>query len=140
MPRVQNKKFELVKIKPSENVFKIEGLYRVRALRDFGDVKAGELGGIVDSENCLSHTGNCWIADDAMVLDARVSGNARIYMSALIGGGAQISGDVSIGGSVEITCSIKISGNGRVFAWPPEIPTKPFYVRQAPISKSLEPG
>lgn len=43
-------------------------LYRIQALRDFGDVKEGEFGGWIESEKNLSHEG-----------DARVSGNARVY-------------------------------------------------------------
>lgn len=52
-------------------------LYRIRALIDFGDVKAGDLGGYVESENNLSHDGNAWVYGNAWVSDnARVSGNA----------------------------------------------------------------
>ena len=42
-------------------------VYRIRALKDFGDVKAGDLGGYVNSEENLSHEGNCWIYDDAKI-------------------------------------------------------------------------
>ena len=34
-------------------------LHRIRALRDFGDVKAGDLGGFIESEGNLSHDGEC---------------------------------------------------------------------------------
>lgn len=36
------------------------GLYRIKALRDFGLIKKGEIGGYVQSEKNLSHEGNCW--------------------------------------------------------------------------------
>lgn len=36
-------------------------LYRIRALRDFGDVKAGDLGGYIQSEHNLSHEDHFWI-------------------------------------------------------------------------------
>ena len=42
-------------------------LHRIRAVSDFGDVHTGDLGGWVESESNLSHTG-----------DARVCGNATI--------------------------------------------------------------
>ena len=42
-------------------------LYRIRALRDFEDVKMGDLGGFVESEINLSQEGNCWIYDDSKV-------------------------------------------------------------------------
>lgn len=58
-------------------------LHRIRALRDFGDVKAGQLGGWIESENNLSHGGMAWVADDAMVYD-----HATIFDSAIIKDGA----------------------------------------------------
>ncbi|WP_412057344.1 hypothetical protein [Bartonella sp. DGB2] len=36
-------------------------LYRIKALRDFGDIKAGDLGGFVENEYRLSHDGTCWV-------------------------------------------------------------------------------
>ena len=49
--RVTNmeKKYELI---PSDR----EGLYRVKALRDFNDVKKGDIGGYIQSERNLSDT------------------------------------------------------------------------------------
>ncbi len=72
-------------------------LYRIKALRDFGDVKAGDLGGFVESENNLSQDGNCWIYDEAVVYDT-----ARILDSACIFGYACIYGSASISGTAEI--------------------------------------
>ncbi|WP_245410093.1 hypothetical protein [Bartonella tribocorum] len=40
-------------------------LYRIRALKDFRDIKAGDLGGFVEYENNLSHENDCWIYNDA---------------------------------------------------------------------------
>lgn len=42
-------------------------LYRIKALVDFGDVKAGELGGYIEKEDNLSHDGNAWVSDNAKV-------------------------------------------------------------------------
>ena len=33
-------------------------VYRIKALRDFGDVKTGQLGGWIEKESNLSHDGN----------------------------------------------------------------------------------
>jgi len=46
-------------------------LYRIRALKDFGYgfISAGDLGGWVEFEHNLSHDGNCWIFNDAKVMD-----------------------------------------------------------------------
>lgn len=48
-------------------------LHRIRALRDFGDVRKGDLGGFIEREMNLWHTGDCWIYSDACVY-----GNVRI--------------------------------------------------------------
>lgn len=48
-------------------------LFRIKALVEFGDVKAGELGGYVEKEENVSQDGNAWVSGDA-----RVSGNARV--------------------------------------------------------------
>ena len=73
------KKYELTeeKITLNEN----QTLYRIKALKDFGDVKAGDLGGFVESEKNLSQDGNCWISDDVKVYEdaARISESAIIF-------------------------------------------------------------
>lgn len=48
-------------------------LFRIRALVEFCDVEAGELGGYVEKESNLGHDGNAWVRGDA-----QVSGNARV--------------------------------------------------------------
>lgn len=63
------KKFELT----SEFVTNIFGtkLFRIKALIEFGNVKAGDLGGYIEKEDNLEHSGDAW-----------VSGNARVYGNA----------------------------------------------------------
>lgn len=52
-----SKKYELVK--SSKIILKNVILYRIKALRDIPNiVKAGELGGYIESEKNLSHDGN----------------------------------------------------------------------------------
>ncbi len=61
-------------------------LHRIRALRDFQDVKAGELGGWVETEKNLAQMGNAWVCGDAQVYsNARVSGDASIIWIGNIG-------------------------------------------------------
>ena len=45
------------------------GLYRIQAFRDIPrfDVKAGDFGGCVGSENNLSQNGDCWVCGTAGV-------------------------------------------------------------------------
>ena len=51
-------------------------LFRIRALVEFGDVEAGELGGYVEKESNLGHDDNAWVYGNARVCgDARVCGN-----------------------------------------------------------------
>ena len=80
------KKFELLTT-DTKDLFGRK-LFRIRALRDFGNVKAGELGGYVEKEGNLSHDGNAWICDNA-----EISGNAEIYGDAEIYENAKISGN-----------------------------------------------
>ena len=66
-----NKKYELTDETQEWNG---RTLHRIRALADFGDVKAGELGGWIEKEENLSHNGNAWVYGDAQVY-----GNAEIF-------------------------------------------------------------
>lgn len=66
-------------------------LRRIRAVRDFGNVKAGDLGGFVQSETNLSHHDDAWVFGDAEVYgDAQVFGNARVCGDARIRDSAKI--------------------------------------------------
>ena len=68
---METKKYELT----NESITLDNGtkLYHIRALRDFGNVKAGEIGGYVQGENNLSQEGDAWVYGDA-----RVSGDAEV--------------------------------------------------------------
>ena len=60
-------------------------LSRIKALRDFGNVKAGELGGYISCEKNLSHSGTCWVRDDALVMnDALVMDDSIVRDHALV--------------------------------------------------------
>ena len=88
-------KFQLSAIQHPEN----PDLYRIEALKDFGDVLIGDLGGYVDSEDRLDQSGDCWIDEDAIVCDsAFVTGFATIEGEAIICGDSFISGDAIVGG------------------------------------------
>lgn len=50
--------------------------YRIEALRSFGNVEKGDLGGFVENENILSHEGNCWIERNSYVFgNNKISGD-----------------------------------------------------------------
>ena len=82
--------------------------YRIVALRDFGDVKAGDLGGFVEFESNLSHDGDCWIGEHGVVVHrCKVQGNAKIdyaelYNGCSIGGDTIISGGYFSGENINI--------------------------------------
>jgi len=80
------KKYKLVK--SDYVIVRGKKLYRIKALRNFGSVKTGYLGGYIESEFNLSHQGNAWICDDA-----KVFGNAQVYGDALVSGNAKVFGD-----------------------------------------------
>ena len=89
-------------------------LYRIQALRDFGNVTKGDIGGYIESEKNLSQDGNAWVSGNACVYgDAWVSGNACVYGDAWVYGDACIYGDAWVYGDA---C---VYGNARVYgdAW-----------------------
>ena len=51
-------------------------MYRIRALRGFADVEAGDSGGFVESASNLSHLGNAWVSGSAQVY-----GDCLLYTS-----------------------------------------------------------
>ena len=72
-------------------------LFRIRALISFKFVAKGELGGFVESEKNVSHSGNAWVSGDARVYgNAQVSGNAQVYGDAQVSGNTQVYGDAKI--------------------------------------------
>ena len=42
-------------------------LHRIQAVKDFGTISAGTLGGYIESETNLDHTGNARVSDNARV-------------------------------------------------------------------------
>ena len=72
-------KYEILMDKENTIEWKGHTLHRIRALRDFGDIRKGDIGGFVENENNLSHKGNCWIYDDAKAMDDSIMyDNSRI--------------------------------------------------------------
>lgn len=108
-----------------------DGDYRVKATKDFGDIKTGQVGGIVSDEHNLSQDGICWIdfdssvIDDAQVVDnaqviegSELTGNTKVYgnakiISSTIRGCVEIYDDVTISHSV-VDDSVKVYGNSLI--------------------------
>lgn len=108
------KKFELT----TESITNEAGkkLFRIKALIDFGDVKAGELGGYVEKEGNVSQDDNAWVSGDAEVFgNAKVYGDARVYDNAKVYGDARVFGNVWVADNALISGNAKVSDNACVF-------------------------
>ena len=68
-------------------------LHRIKAVADFGDVKAGDLGGWIEREENLSQGGACWVGGNAQVW-----GDAQVYDNAQVCDNARVWGDARVGG------------------------------------------
>ncbi|WP_375703894.1 hypothetical protein [Bartonella sp. AD13SXNS] len=99
-------------------------LHRIRALRDFGTVKKGDLGGWIAKEGNLSHDDNCWVGGEAMVFsNAKVYSNAQVYDKAqaygnvVIGGNAKVYGNAHVYDNAEIWGSSQIYEDAKVYGY-----------------------
>lgn len=111
----------------TQTVFGVE-LKQIVAIADFNDVKSGDVGGWIESENNLSQSGNAWVFGDARVFDnakvfgdaevfdnAKVFGNARVFGDARVFGNARVSGDARVSGNVWVFGDARVSDNAKVF-------------------------
>ena len=114
------------KYKLTEETLEIDGhvLNRIIALRDFGEVKKGDLGGFIEKESNLADDWNCWIYNDAVVYDdAIVCGYAKVYGYAKVCGDAMVYGEAKVCGNaiVEKKSDYIVFKNwwssGRYFTW-----------------------
>ena len=113
------KKYEL-----TDETLKIGGrtLHRIRALRDFADVKAGNIGGWIEFKDNLSHDDNAWVYDNACVYgnaraygDAWVYDNARVYGDARVCDGAQVYGNAQVYGDAWVYGDAQVYDNAWVY-------------------------
>lgn len=109
------KKYELTN--NSKTVFG-KKLFQIRALVDFGDVKAGSLGGYVEKEENLSQCGESWVYNNAMVYgdaevydNAQVHGNAEVYGNAMVYCNAKICGNTGVFGSADVAKDARITSD-----------------------------
>ena len=103
------KKYKLID-EPNTN------LKRIVALRDFLYVKVGDKGGLIESEDNLSHDGNCWIYDNAHVSEKSVvSGNAQVFGNARVSENAHVYGDACVYGNARISENARVSEKAHVY-------------------------
>lgn len=103
LPSAKTKK---MKYKLTDETLKIgsKTLFRIKALKSFGEVKEGDVGGWVESEKNLDHEGNAW-----------VFGNAKVYDNALVSGNAWVYGNARVFGAAMVYDNAFVSSNARVF-------------------------
>ena len=106
-----DKKYELIESD-------IKGLYRVKALKDFGYVKKGDIGGYVENPNNLSHEGYCWAYGNAKIYgEAKIYGNAQVSNCAVIDGNAKIYGNAQVSDCAVIDGNAQIHGDSEVWGY-----------------------
>ena len=123
-----SKKYSLLLDEPKEAYGRF--LYRIKAEIDIPEwnVKAGDKGGWIESEENLSQEDSAWVTDDARVYEnaqifgnARISeyawvhGNALIYDNAQVCGSAEVYDDARVYGNAEVRCGARIYDEARVY-------------------------
>ena len=90
-------------------------LYQIRALVNFENIKAGDLGGYIEKEENLSQDDIAWVFDNACVYDnAQVHGNAQVFDNVLIYGNARVYGTARVYDDAQIYGNAQVYGNARV--------------------------
>lgn len=101
------KKYEL-----TDEILEVGGhvLHRIKALRDLGDVRKGDIGGWIENEDNLSHDDDCWVYGEAEVYgEAKVYGNAEVYGVARVYGEAMVYGEAKVCGNAIVEKNPTIS-------------------------------
>ena len=115
------KKYEL-----TDEILEVGGhvLHRIKALRDFGNVKKGDIGGWIECEDNLSHDDDCWVYGEARVCGeasvygkAEVYGDARVYGKAEVYGEARVCGEAVIKSKSDYIVFKNWWSSGRYFTW-----------------------
>ena len=90
-------------------------LHKIKAVKNFGSVKAGELGGWIESEENLSQADNAWVYNNAKVFDkARVYGDAAVSDDAKVCGYAAISDNARVCDNAEVSDYVEVFENAIV--------------------------
>lgn len=119
MMQKQEKKYIILENETLE--YDWRSLYRIKAVKNFSDVKKGDKGGWIEKEENLSQEGECWVYHEAKVFgkavildNAKVYNEAQIYNEAKVFDNAHVSEYVKVRGSAKISGQAHISGSARV--------------------------
>lgn len=106
-------KYELT---DTSKTYMCERVYQIRALRDFDNVKVGQLGGFIAGEDNLSQVGNCWVDNQAIVCGSgRVMCNAWACEDSIVSEGATLLDDACIFDRVHIKGSCRVKGSVQLY-------------------------
>ena len=110
-------------------------LFQIKALKPFGHIKKGQLGGFISSENNLSHEGSCWVYPNASISEnakamhnavlrdySSVKGNSRVYNNCILLGNTTITDTIVADNATSfVSCEFKdsILNNGIHHITPP---------------------
>ena len=90
-------------------------LHRIKALKDFGDIKKGDLGGFIEKEANLSQNKDCWVGGNAKVFDnAWIYNNAMVFHNAQVFGFANVYDNAKVYGNAHVFDHACISGEAKV--------------------------
>lgn len=102
-------------------------IHQIRAKKDFGDVKKGDIGGWIEKEENLDVAGDCWVYDQAIVCEcakvfgdtkvqggAKVFGSARIYERAIVRDNSIVFENADIHNHAVVRQNAKIYGDANV--------------------------
>lgn len=91
-------------------------LYRIRALRNIGMVKKGQLGGFIEKEYNLSQDGESWVGGNAWVfMNAQVKDNATVSGDAIVFGRAKILNDAIVTDNSKVYDNTRVINNAAVY-------------------------
>ena len=97
-------------------IFNRHILHQIIALKDFGDVKRGDIGGWIESEDNLTQAGNAWVSGDAWVYgNALIYGDARVFGDATVCENALVYGNARVYGNAWVCENARVYDNARVF-------------------------
>ena len=83
--------------------------FRRRILHRIKRIKDGLIGGWIESEENLSHSGGCFVYGNAMVYD-----DAKIFDDAVVFGNARVVDNARVYGNAMIYSNAEVCGNVRV--------------------------
>ena len=104
----ENNKYEM--IKEDFIIYKGRKLYRIRALKDLYNVRKGQLGGYIESEDNLAIDRDCWVFEDAKAYEhTYITDGVRLLNKSEAYGNSKLSGDVTLWDSSKVYGDANVS-------------------------------